>query len=668
MSGRFILPFHLVRHKSVLLQPAQTEPPCCRKETLFMDETIGFDEMLNDSSCQLILEATRDRRTIFLAGEQIQAGRRSSCHLVLPDNSISRVHFTFEQKNGIWYITDSSSNGTMLNGVHLIKNKPTVLEDDSRVTIPTVMDDQGRYLFEWIVHTTDSPAPLEDLYLGRYWYSLSELAANRNSFALSEFLFEKNLVLMIEPDARIEKTNGRWMINAAPDQQIQNGSVITLFDGVRLFFGKNSRQRIRSDMNTTTSLFSDLQDAPNNPPYLERLKSLILSGNIYIPITRQPIQPASPNPSNTYVSARAYRYASQIPGRDVPAVYPVCFQFAPQTPPCLLAFMDPKLPMETLPNCKVGIFSGEAFLQWITENEMYAYLYAFDTETYYVLKPDTFLLENHDEPVTAWNPERLHSKIRELFHGNILVRTNYPPKIDDTSASVCCCNKKNDLFTVTFDLLPQALLEEGDMDLDELCRFRSSLQFPRLLPSFDIQYDSSCIASLQPFYKWPTLESHVRSTGALEEDQVLFVIEQIMNLIEYLEAQTPSLLLLDLHPSNFQISERCQIIYTGLSTISDLQEMILQKPKNLRYSMQEMLTGSFDIRSTIHALGKLSLFMVSGEDPERLIKIYGSPIKFKECGIQISRKLSSFINRCLRVMEATRYQTLEEAREVLFGR
>ncbi len=55
-----------------------------------------------------------------LEGSPVVLGRRDSCDIVLPDESVSRRHARLEPRKDGWLITDlNSSNGTFVNGVRV---------------------------------------------------------------------------------------------------------------------------------------------------------------------------------------------------------------------------------------------------------------------------------------------------------------------------------------------------------------------------------------------------------------------------------------------------------------------------------------------------------------------------------------------------------------------
>jgi serine phosphatase RsbU (regulator of sigma subunit) len=63
-------------------------------------------------------------------------GRQSQCDVQLADQTVSRVHALVEQKAGVWYVTDKSSRlGSMLNGVRLEAERPTLMRDGDVLSI-----------------------------------------------------------------------------------------------------------------------------------------------------------------------------------------------------------------------------------------------------------------------------------------------------------------------------------------------------------------------------------------------------------------------------------------------------------------------------------------------------------------------------------------------------
>lgn len=59
-------------------------------------------------------------KVFMLEGSPVVLGRRDSCDIVLPDESVSRRHARLEPRKEGWLITDlNSSNGTFVNGVRI---------------------------------------------------------------------------------------------------------------------------------------------------------------------------------------------------------------------------------------------------------------------------------------------------------------------------------------------------------------------------------------------------------------------------------------------------------------------------------------------------------------------------------------------------------------------
>ncbi|MEL7658703.1 MAG: DUF3662 and FHA domain-containing protein [Bacillota bacterium] len=67
-----------------------------------------------------VLEGPLSDRTFKLEDYSLIIGRRESCDIVLPDESVSRRHARLEPKKEGWIISDlNSGNGTYINGVRV---------------------------------------------------------------------------------------------------------------------------------------------------------------------------------------------------------------------------------------------------------------------------------------------------------------------------------------------------------------------------------------------------------------------------------------------------------------------------------------------------------------------------------------------------------------------
>ena len=69
-------------------------------------------------------------------GDLTLIGRRRDCHIVLPDNAVSRQHARIRREGDRYFIADDgSTNGTLLNDEPLIKEEP--LQDRDEICVGT---------------------------------------------------------------------------------------------------------------------------------------------------------------------------------------------------------------------------------------------------------------------------------------------------------------------------------------------------------------------------------------------------------------------------------------------------------------------------------------------------------------------------------------------------
>lgn len=99
-------------------------------ETAEFEDTLSYRPIKDTAPVSVInlrLRFFLDVREGPLAGKVFRlenypmvVGRRDSCDIVLPDESVSRRHVRFEPQKGGWVVTDlDSSNGTFVNGVRI---------------------------------------------------------------------------------------------------------------------------------------------------------------------------------------------------------------------------------------------------------------------------------------------------------------------------------------------------------------------------------------------------------------------------------------------------------------------------------------------------------------------------------------------------------------------
>jgi hypothetical protein len=74
--------------------------------------------VIKASQAFLMLEGGESQ--IILLKPGLLVGRGASCHLVLADPNVSRVHVSFSRQAGGWIIQDNrSTNGTLVNGAKI---------------------------------------------------------------------------------------------------------------------------------------------------------------------------------------------------------------------------------------------------------------------------------------------------------------------------------------------------------------------------------------------------------------------------------------------------------------------------------------------------------------------------------------------------------------------
>ena len=83
---------------------------------------------------QLVLVEGRGPDTVDLVPPETTVGRDESCHVTIPDSSVSHRHARIYHSDGEWYVEDlGSTNGTFVNDRPL--TRPIVLRPGDTVSI-----------------------------------------------------------------------------------------------------------------------------------------------------------------------------------------------------------------------------------------------------------------------------------------------------------------------------------------------------------------------------------------------------------------------------------------------------------------------------------------------------------------------------------------------------
>ncbi|MEM9514365.1 MAG: Hsp70 family protein [Actinomycetota bacterium] len=76
-------------------------------------ESLGAEQVVNG----VLVRVDDGRSERAIPGDELTVGRSSGCSLTFADDRVSRVHGTLAEADGTWVYTDSSSNGSFVDGV-----------------------------------------------------------------------------------------------------------------------------------------------------------------------------------------------------------------------------------------------------------------------------------------------------------------------------------------------------------------------------------------------------------------------------------------------------------------------------------------------------------------------------------------------------------------------
>lgn len=111
-----------------MLSPEEDDEDELENQTLPL---IAVEELVQ----RAVLTRCADHYRVVCTGENFSVGKSASMSdFVLPDNQkISRKHASFCEKDGKYYVIDSSKNGTSVNGKPVSSTQYTELRDGDRI-------------------------------------------------------------------------------------------------------------------------------------------------------------------------------------------------------------------------------------------------------------------------------------------------------------------------------------------------------------------------------------------------------------------------------------------------------------------------------------------------------------------------------------------------------
>jgi eukaryotic-like serine/threonine-protein kinase len=199
---------------------------------------------------------------------------------------------------------------------------------------------------------------------------------------------------------------------------------------------------------------------------------------------------------------------------------------------------------------------------------------------------------------------------------------------------------------------------------------------PRVFDSFTIQGQGQYL--VMDYIEGQDLAQMIDSSDApLAEAQVLDWIGQVCDALEYMHSQTPPVIHRDLKPANIRITSKGQAIVVdfGIAKIYDpkLKTTMGARAVTPGYSPPEQYgMGITDPQSDIYALGATMYKLLTRIDPPASVDIVAGnvapPAPVIELNPDVSPEVSVAIATAMQLNRSSRYKTVREFRNALFGR
>lgn len=610
-------------------------------------------------------------------GPFVCAGRRQGCDLYLEDPQVSRDHFNLFWQDGTWMIQDTSANGTFLNGVRLTRNTAAPLTEGTKIGIRIRTGSSAGSAYykniEWTVHLSDRP-PAENLYLGTIWFDLS-LNGTSSAIDLNKLLEQQGFILSRDP-LILEQRSNSWILRQSRENRpIQNGTNLTTDSGLHLYFGKNSEPEILSSLTRATTAFSLYHHDPASRHTRQELLACMNSMNLYIPVLPVPKKLNLPFGNGTF--------AVGSPFGHLPGMFPILFFPNGSQRPMTPLFFDPRTLRSMFPQAMIVVTTGVRYVDIHLGSQSDSRIGTLlvstdgkgaeldrgfftgddpDPDPRHVLNADPPFPPGDEPTGSGWTPQRLASKVAELSNGQFEVLTTYPSTITKDKANLMGRRTGSVEFVrISIDFNPDRFSQSGHTGGGSLFDQFINLQHPCLQRPCFYNRDHECMVFIYPSLKLSLLRGEIDATGSYERAKALAITLQILNFLKYLYSQPVPMLLRQIDPDSFYITQDGRVICASLLSLNDIllpgeADPISGSP----YTAPEVFTKKQDICSSVYSVGMMALYLVTGQNPGELISAYGSDIKVKKLGYDVSQPFDHFIRKSIRPASSARYQNLEE--------
>lgn len=202
----------------------------------------------------------------------------------------------------------------------------------------------------------------------------------------------------------------------------------------------------------------------------------------------------------------------------------------------------------------------------------------------------------------------------------------------------------------------QKLLRQFDREAAIL----ASLSNPSIVTVLDHFVENSRSYLVMEYVSGENLRQYVRSNGPLRTQQLVSVLRQLLDVLEFMHRQDPPVLHRDLTPDNIIYNPAegtLKVIDFGASTFYDDANGTCTLIGKQGYMPPEQYKGKPTPASDIYALGSTLLFAVAGTDPPGLGRCPTLPD-------QTDRQISELIQSCIE-FEQEKRPSIDELRLLL---
>ncbi|MCE1245900.1 MAG: PQQ-binding-like beta-propeller repeat protein [Firmicutes bacterium] len=194
----------------------------------------------------------------------------------------------------------------------------------------------------------------------------------------------------------------------------------------------------------------------------------------------------------------------------------------------------------------------------------------------------------------------------------------------------------------------------------------SKLRHPNIPRVWDFFVENNRYYLVMDFVEGTNLHKilHKRSKKRCDEEEATTWAIQLCDVLSYLHRQDPPIIYRDIKPANIMVTVENRVVLIDFG----IARIFTSKSKGTMigtqgYSPPEQYRGKTDQRSDIYALGATLHHLITGKDPQLDAPFSFPPVK--KLRPDISERLSSIIEKCLKFAMDERYQTADELKLAL---